>query len=151
KQRLRKMVGIMEAQMVRYYKEANRLPGRTGESMLRLLEMRLDSVVKKAGWATSPRFARQLVSHGHVSVNGRRVKSPSFIVSKGDRIEMKAALKDNFYVNLAKQGFERRGAALPSWMTAGDNGAVLIARAPEASEFTFPISDQYVVEFYSKR
>lgn len=151
KQKLKAMSGMLEAQMRRYYDAALRLPGSTGTNLLRLLETRLDTVVRKIGWATSPKFARQLVNHGNVLVNGLIVRAPSYGVSPGDRIELKGHMKENFHINLSHQGHERRGSVLPAWLSVnGQDGSVQVLRHPEPGEFTYPIIEQYVVEFYSR-
>ncbi|MBI2070872.1 MAG: 30S ribosomal protein S4 [Elusimicrobia bacterium] len=152
KQRLRRMMGINEAQMRRYYDEAQRLPGRTGENLLNLLELRLDNVVRKIGLAASPRFARQLVGHGHVMVNGKRVTIPSYAVQPGDQIQIDKTMKSNFFVDLAQQNHERRATVMPSWIKwdkAESKGEIL--RLPEKGEVSFPVNDQYIVEFYTRR
>ncbi|MBI4668458.1 MAG: 30S ribosomal protein S4 [Elusimicrobia bacterium] len=151
KQKLKKMLGINEAKMKLYYERAQRMPGRTGENLLKLVEMRLDNVARRLGLATSPRFARQLVGHGHVLIGGRRITVPSYEVKPGDILELKG-LKNNFFVDLSRQNFERRGGVLPGWLnwdSASQKGRVL--RLPEKGELSFPINDQYIVEFYTRR
>ena len=152
KQKLKRMAGILERQTRHYYQDAADMAGKTGENMLRLIEMRLDNVVRKMGLATSLRFARQLVNHGHVRVNGKSVTLPAYEVSAGDKIELNAEMKENFYVKLALESFTRRGSVIPNWIS-WDAGTVSaqVLRSPEASEFSYPISDNYIVEFYTRR
>lgn len=152
KQRLKRLAGINEAQMRRYYELARQMPGQTGQNMLGILERRLDNVIKRLGVATSPRFARQLVGHGHLRVNGRRVTLPSYLVRPGDRLELDSSMLENFFVQLSRQGFERRSMPVPSWIEwdpQAKKGQVL--RMPEAAEVVFPVNSQHIVEFYTRR
>lgn len=152
KQKLKRMIGINEAQMRRYYSEAQRQTGSTGENMLKLLDVRLDSVMRHLGLATSPRFARQLVGHGHVFINGRRVTLPSYHVRPGDVVQVNPKMKENFFLQLSEQGFERRGSVTPGWINWNKaERKAEILRLPEKGETHFPVNDQYIVEFYTRR
>ena len=138
--------------MRRYMEVANRTAAKTGEGLLDLLERRLDRVVRHVGLATSPRFARQLVSHGHIRVNGVRVDRPSFMVKTGDVVELESKARENFYVQLALKNFEQRGSQVPAWIS-WDKASVQakILRSPTVAEFTLPVNHQYIVEFYTRR
>lgn len=152
KQKLKRMAGILERQMRRYFKEAARQPGRTGEALLRILETRLDNVVRKVGLATSLRFARELVTHGHVRLNGRKVTIPSINVRPGNKIEIEPSMKDNTQIKLALENFGRRASVIPNWISWDqERGVAQILRLPEASELNLPVTDQYIVEFYTRR
>ncbi|MEK7287271.1 MAG: 30S ribosomal protein S4 [Elusimicrobiota bacterium] len=152
KQRLKRMVGISEAQMRRYYSLAKQMSGQTGDNMLKIIELRLDNVVKRLGIASSPKFARQLVGHGHLRVNGRRVNLPSYQVRTGDRLELDQSVKENFFVQLSRQGFERRGSVPPHWIEwDAQEKKGQVVRMPEMAEISFPVNSQYIVEFYTRR
>ncbi|MBI4369322.1 MAG: 30S ribosomal protein S4 [Elusimicrobia bacterium] len=152
KQRLKRMMLMNEAQMRGFYEKAKDEEGRTGQNLLHRLELRLDNVVRRLGLAVSPRFARQLVSHGHILVNGQSVNLPAYQVQPGDRLALNPKLKENYFVTLAAQGFDRRASASPSWIAwdrATAEGEVI--RWPEKNEVSFPVNDQYIVEFYTRR
>ena len=100
KQKARRIYGVLETQFRNLYEEANRAPGITGESLLRMLELRLDNVVYRTGWGASRSQARQLVRHGHISINGKRVDIPSYRVRAGETITLKAVTRENFNVCL---------------------------------------------------
>src|SRR5579863_8540263 len=113
KQKAKRIAGLTEEQFRRYFREAERMPGLTGENLLRLLETRLDNVVKRLGLASSESQARQLVLHGHVKVNDRRVDIPSYAVQPGDRIILGDKIKQNMFVQQAQQSIQKKGG-LPS-------------------------------------
>lgn len=152
KQKLGRMTGVLETQMRHYYTQAASLSGRTGENILRLLEVRLDNIVKKVGLATSLRFARQMVNHGHIKVNGKRVTIASYGAKPGDKIEIDQKMRDNFHVKLSLESFAKRGSVLPSWIQwDAERFEAQVLRSPENAEFAFPINDQYIVEHYTRR
>jgi small subunit ribosomal protein S4 len=148
KQKARRIYGVLEAQFRNLYAEANRAPGITGENLLRMLELRLDNVVYRAGWGASRSQARQLVRHGHVHVNGKRVTIPSYRVRAGETITLKAATRENFNVRRNLDTLER---SLPAWLEKSDNGfAVSVLSAPERAQIDETINEQLIVELYSK-
>src|SRR5262245_39973769 len=111
KQKVRRIYGILERQFQGYYQEASRRKGRTGEEMLALLERRLDNVVCRAGFASSRAEARQLVRHGHVRINGKRVDIPSYVVRNGEKIDLKDSARKFVKVTSALAGAEKRPQA----------------------------------------
>jgi small subunit ribosomal protein S4 len=141
---------INERQFRRYYHEASRKTGDTGEHMIGLLERRLDSVVFRAKFVPTPFAARQLVSHGHVSVNGKRVTIPSYLVKEGDAIELKSKAKDMALVLEAVKSTERE---VPDYIEA-DHGKMTakFLRTPKLSDVPYAVQMQpsLVVEFYSR-
>jgi small subunit ribosomal protein S4 len=148
KQKARRIYGVLETQFRNLYEEANRAPGITGESLLRMLELRLDNVVYRAGWGASRSQARQLVRHGHVSINGKRVDIPSYRLRAGEVVTLKAPTRENFNVVRNLATLER---SLPAWMEKGDNGfTVTVVAAPERAQIDEAINEQLIVELYSK-
>jgi len=148
KQKARRIYGVLEAQFRNMYAEANRAPGITGENLLRMLELRLDNVVYRAGWGASRSQARQLVRHGHIQVNGKRVTIPSYRVRAGEAITLKAATRENFNVRRNLDTLER---SLPAWLEKSDNGfTVAVLSAPERAQIDETINEQLIVELYSK-
>jgi len=147
KQKARRFYGVLEAQFRRYYDKASRQPGITGENLLRLLEMRLDNVVTRLGFAASRRQARQLIRHGHFMVNGRRVDIPSYQVRTDDVITIKANSRAESVIRTATDMV----ASVAPWLQADYdalNGKIL--KAPERSEIDTPVREQLIVELYSK-
>ena len=149
KQKVRKPYGLVETQFRRYFREAERRKGITGETLLQLLECRLDNVVYKMGFSANRRQARQLISHGHFMVNGKPVNIPSYIVKAGDVVEVRESSRDiqSIQENLAKAG--HRG--LPTWLevdAANFKGKVL--HVPSREEIQLPVQEQLIVELYSK-
>lgn len=148
KQKARYTYGVMEKQFRRYYAEATRQKGVTGEILLQLLERRLDNVVYRAGWAATRPQARQFVGHGHINVNGRRVDIPSYRVRPGDVIELRAKTREMVQVRWNLDVLDR---ALPGWLTAGDGGMqVTVVQAPSRDQIDVPVREQLIVELYSK-
>ena len=149
KQKAKRIYGMLERQMRRFYAEATRHPGVTGENLLILLERRLDNVVYRMGFADSRAQARQLVAHGHFSVNGRRVKAPSYLVKPEDEISVRPrSRKGTYFKNRAEQ-MDR--AAVADWITVDSSelrGRVL--REPDAEEIESLLNEQLIVEFYSR-
>jgi len=147
KQKARRFYGVLEAQFRRYYEKASRQPGITGENLLRLLEMRLDNVVTRLGFAASRRQGRQLIRHGHFLVNGRRVDIPSYQVRADDVITIKANSKAEGVIRTATDMV----ASVAPWLQADYdalNGKIL--KPPERSEIDTPVREQLIVELYSK-
>lgn len=149
KQKIRRLYGVLERQFSGYFKEAHRRKGITGENLLQLLERRLDNSAYRLGFACSRAEARQLVRHGHVWVNGKRVTIPSSLVKEGDVIEIKEKSRGHQRVVDALKEVERRG--IPSWLELDSEGFKGIVKSlPARSDITFPIEEQLVVELYSK-
>jgi small subunit ribosomal protein S4 len=147
KQRVRKMYGLTETQFKRFFMEAERMGGITGTNLLVLLERRLDNMVYRLGFAGSRREARQLVSHRHIMVNGRKVNVPSFLVNEGDAIE--AVNKDLPSVRNALESVVRRG--IPSWLELDKEEAKgKVKLLPAREDITLPIKEQLIVEYYSR-
>lgn len=148
KQKLRAMYGILEKQFRRYYKEAARRPGITGENLLRMLEMRLDNVVWRAGFAQTRPQARQLVNHGHFQVNGRKVDIPSYQVRPGDAVSIKERSRDLIIIQHA---VDTLGRPLPDWLDVNhDQRSVTIRDYPRRDQIDTAINEQLIVELYSK-
>jgi small subunit ribosomal protein S4 len=148
KQKARRIYGLLEKQFRNLYEEASRESGITGENLLRMLEMRLDNVVFRAGWGASRRQARQFVRHGHVRVNGRRVTIPSYRVRKGDVVTLKEASRQMFAVRRNMDTLDRQR---PPWLEAGDAGfAVSVLNPPLREHIDEPVQEQLIVELYSK-
>ena len=151
KQKLKGYYGnITEKQFRRYYEEAVRKPGDTGENMIGLLERRLDAVVFRAKFVPTPFAARQLVSHGHVKVNGRRVTIPSYLVKEGDALELLPKAKDMALVLEALKSAERD---TPDYIEVDDNKATAkFLRTPKLSDVPYAVQMQpsLVVEYYSR-
>lgn len=148
KQKARRIYGVLEKQFVRLYDEANRMPGITGETLLILLELRLDNVAFRAGWASSRDQARQLVRHGHVLVDGKRVTIPSFRVKKGQVISLKTKAKNMVVVQHNLDVLER---AVPPWLErSGDKHEVTVLNEPLREHIDIPVNEQQIVELYSK-
>jgi small subunit ribosomal protein S4 len=149
KQKARFTYGVLERQFRRYYEAASRTKGKTGEALLQLLESRLDNVVYRAGLARTRRQARQLVSHGHFIVNGKKVNVPSFQVSKFDIIDVKPKSLNTLPFVAAKESFGDR--PIPGWLqVVQSNLRILVHQLPERAQIDVPVQEQLIVEFYSK-
>ncbi|MFI5777183.1 30S ribosomal protein S4 [Nocardia sp. NPDC051570] len=149
KQKARFSYGILERQFAKYYKEAHRQKGKTGDNLLRLLEARLDNVVYRAGLARTRRQARQLVSHGHFVVNGVKVDVPSFQVSQYDIIDVKEKSLPTLPFQVARETFGDR--PIPGWLQVVPNRLrILVHQLPERAQIDVPINEQLIVEYYSK-
>ncbi len=147
KQKLRKTYGLSEKQFRRFFTAAERKEGITGTNFLILLERRIDNMVYRLGFATSRAEARQLVSHSHITVNKKKVTSPSFIVRAGDEIEVRH--KELPSVQNALESVVRRG--LPSWIELDkENMKGVIKLLPTREDITMPIKEQLIVEYYSR-
>jgi small subunit ribosomal protein S4 len=147
KQKARRFYGVLENQFRTYYDKASRQPGVTGENLLRLLETRLDNVLVRLGFAASRRQARQLVRHGHWSVNGRRVDIPSYQVRTGDVIAVKASTGAETVIRDATELI----SSVPAWLEADhDSLTAKVLRLPDRDEIVTPVQEQLIVELYSK-
>jgi small subunit ribosomal protein S4 len=147
KQKARRYYGVLESQFRRYYDKASRQPGITGENLLMLLESRLDNVVVRLGFAASRRQARQLVSHGHWTVNGRRVDIPSYQVKPDDVI----TIKPNSAATDVVRDATELTSGVPAWLQADhDSLNAKVLRLPDRSEISAPVEEQLIVELYSK-
>jgi len=149
KQKIRQTYGLLERQFKRYFYIADKMKGVTGSNLLQLLERRLDNVVYRSGFASNRRQARQLISHGHFTVNGRRVTIPSYLVREGEIIEPRESSKKLVVIQEGVARAEQRG--FPAWIEMDTNslkGKVL--HFPSREEIPLPVQEQLVVEFYSK-
>ncbi|MBQ7859942.1 MAG: 30S ribosomal protein S4 [Faecalibacterium sp.] len=150
KQKVKFIYGVLEKQFANYFTEASRRPGQAGENLLQMLECRLDNVVFRLGFAQTRRDARQLVSHAHFTVNGKKVNIPSYQVKAGDVIEVRESSRSS--VKFSKLvGPEAPVVALPSWLTreAGTLKGV-VTKLPERSDIEFEVKEHLIVELYSK-
>jgi small subunit ribosomal protein S4 len=149
KQKARFTYGVMEKQFRRYYEEANRSGGKTGEALLQILESRLDNVVYRAGLARTRRMARQLVSHGHFTVNGVKVNVPSYRVAQYDIIDVRDTSLNTVPFQIARETAGER--PMPGWLqVVGERQRILVHQLPERPQIDVPLSEQLIVEFYSK-
>ena len=150
KQKVRRVYGVLERQFSGYFQEASRRKGRTGEEMLALLERRLDDAARRLGFAASRSEARQLVGHGHVLINGKRLDIPSYVVRVGDNITLTEGAKTFKFVAAAIAGADKRPQA--SWLEADRaNFAGSIKGSPVREDLNEPeIREQLVVEYYSR-
>jgi small subunit ribosomal protein S4 len=147
KQKARRYYGVLEKQFRGYYQKASRRQGITGEELLRLLEMRLDNVVYRLGFAASRAQARQLVRHGHFHVNGRRVNIPSYQVRTDDIISLRPGAAGESAVRSATE----LTASVANWLQADhDNLTGKVLRQPDRDEIDTPVQEQLIVELYSK-
>lgn len=149
KQKVKRIYGVLEKQFRNYFKEADRKVGVTGETLLCLLEKRLDNVIFRIGFANSRPQARQWVSHGHVLVNGRRVDIPNYQVKPGDEIQADATMSKNLFLVASIESSKGRG--VPEWLELdGENVKGRVIREPQRTDVTYPIEEQLIVELYSK-
>ena len=150
KQKARFSYGILEKQFYRYYVEASRRPGKTGDNLLQLLEGRLDNVVYRAGFARTRRHARQLVVHGHFKVNGKKVDIPSFQVSQYDVIDVREKSLEMTPFIVARETHGER--VVPAWLEAVPTRMrILVHQVPTRAQIDLPVQEQLIVEFYSKK
>jgi small subunit ribosomal protein S4 len=149
KQKLRRMYGVLEGQFRRYFAMADRAKGVTGETLLQLLERRLDNTVYRIGFATSRAEARQLVRHGHFRVNGRKVNVPSYLVRAGDTVSVRDRSQKVARIQESLELAQRRG--VPDWLEITPEAfAGRVKSLPARSDLTMPINEKLVVELYSK-
>lgn len=151
KQKVRRMYGLLEKQFAKLMNEATRKPGLSGENLLQLLEQRLDNTVYRAGFATSRRGARQLVSHGHFELNGRRVDIPSIRVKAGDVITVRPKSVKSGYFTTINDVFGNTAQVPLSWVK-GDikKLKIEVTGLPKREEAEADINEQLIVEYYSR-
>lgn len=147
KQLIKRYYGVLEKQFSNYYKKAERIKGSTGENLLRLLESRLDNIVYRLGFANTRAEARQLVSHKGITVNGKVVNIPSFLVAPNDEIAVRDRCKDQERIKDAMQTVEQ--SDVPEWLQRDAQKGIL-KRYPDMNEFPPEFKVYLVVEFYSK-
>jgi len=148
KQKARRIYGVLETQFRNLYEEASRQSGITGENLLRMLELRVDNVAFRAKWAASRSQARQLVSHGHVLVNGKRVTIASFRLRNGDVVSLAPSSRD---VITVRQNLDLIDRPVPGWLEVSDGGNAVAVRAmPEREQIDTQVREQLIVELYSK-
>ena len=149
KQKAKFMYGVSEKQFRRLFAEAARREGNTGALLISLLEQRLDNVVYRMGFASTRRFARQLVTHGHILVNGKRVDIPSYRVRAGEKIEIVEKSKENPQIVRAIELTNQTG--IVAWGDVEkDKKYGIFTRIPEREEVVIPVEERYIVELYSK-
>lgn len=149
KQKAKRIYFTLEGQFRQYYEKANRAQGVTGDLLIQQLERRLDNVAYRLGFAISRRQARQIVRHGHVQVNGRKVNIPSFQVNVGDEIAIRDAAKKMVII---EQGLQYAASnPLPPWLEANfENMSGRVLSLPKRKDVALPINEQLIVELYSK-
>jgi small subunit ribosomal protein S4 len=149
KQKVKRIYGVLEDQFRLYFQAADRQRGITGETLLQLLERRLDNVIYRLGLASSRPQARQLVRHGHFQVNGKKVDIPSYSVRAGDVVAVKAASQKNPTIAHAIE--EVKGRGIPGWLTfdAGEQAGKIVS-LPTREQINLPVQEQLIVELYSK-
>ena len=147
KQKAKRIYGVLEGQFRRYFHAAEREKGVTGENLLRLLELRLDNVVYRLGFAASRRESRQMVAHGHFAVNNRKVSVPSYLVKVGDAVQLRGTKHQTRIEDNANAG---RGA-VPQWLEVDLAGRRGVVRGlPLREDIQIPVTEQLIVELYSK-
>lgn len=149
KQKMRRIYGVMEQQFSNYFNKAERRPGLTGSNLLILLEIRLDNVVYRLGFAESRAQARQLVLHGHIMLNGRRTNVPSALVSTGDTVSVRPeSVKNNYFKALHQELDDRR---VPRWLQLDIKAlSARIADRPVREDIDVSLNEQLIVEYYSR-
>ena len=149
KQKAKRFYGVLESQFRSYFEMAERRPGQTGENLLSILESRLDNVVYRLGFAMSRAEARQMVSHGHITVNGRKVNIPSYLVKPGMVISLKDSSKslDKIKANVEANAFRQP----PKWLEYDVNNMIAkVTAVPAREDIDLPIEEHLIVELYSK-
>lgn len=149
KQKAKRIYGVLEAQFRNYFKRAERQTGITGENLLRFLERRLDNVVYRAGLAASRSEARQLVRHGHFTVNGRKVNIPSYLVRPGDVIAIRERSKNSVRIKeLVERAADQRP---PAWLSYdAERAEVRVLALPTRDQIDVPVQEHLIVELYSR-
>ena len=148
KQKARRVYGVLEKQFRLYYEQALREKGRTGENLIRILESRLDNAVYRTGFAVSRKQARQIVSHGHVEVNGRKTNVPSYQVKQGDVLGIRERSKDSPVVKQALESFQREQVP---WLEVDRKKLkATVVERPAGESVDVPIRDEMIVELYSR-
>lgn len=149
KQKIKRIYGLIEKPFRNAFQKADRMKGITGSNLIGMLERRLDNVVYRGGLASSRSEARQLVKHGHLRVNGRRVDIPSYLISKGDEVEVKSTSLQIARVMAAVEGVKRR--EIPQWLElSAESKKLRIREVPMREDVTAPMEERLVVELYSK-
>ena len=150
KQKVKFVYGILEKQFHSYYEKAMRMPGETGENLLVLVERRLDNVVYRLGFAMTRREARQLVNHGHFTVNGRKVNIPSYLVKVGDVIEVRESSRSSVKFKRFV-GEDAIIVNVPQWLSKEKNSLTgTVSKLPAREDIDLPIEEHLIVELYSK-
>ena len=149
KQQARRYYGIQEGQFHKYFLMAERKQGMTGENLLRICESRLDNVVYLLGWASSRAEARQLTTHGHYLVNGKKVDIPSYLLKAGDVVSIREKSRDSEKI---KAVLEANGSRpVPEWLDKnGDDLTAKVVKLPDREQIEVPVEEHLIVEFYSK-
>ena len=149
KQKVKRLYGLLEQQFRRSFHEAERRKGVTGTLLLQILESRLDNVVYRLGFASSRPEARQLVSHGHIAVDGKKVTISSYLLKPGQVVSLREKSQKNDRIVESLEGVQRRG--LPSWLELNkDQFSGVFRAAPAREDITMPVNEQLIVELYSK-
>jgi small subunit ribosomal protein S4 len=149
KQKVKAIYGILEAQFRRFFQEAVRMPGASGENLLILLERRLDNVVYQLGFASSRSQARQFIRHGHILVDGKKIDIPSYLVKTNQVISVAEKMRKNAIVKRALE--ERDPEKITGWLKLDkDNMRGTVLRLPKRSDITVPLQENLIVELYSK-
>src|ERR1700749_4668292 len=149
KKKVKRIYGVLENQFRRYFEIADRTRGITGETLLQLLERRLDNVIYRLGLATSRAQARQLVRHGHFLVNGKKVDIPSYSVKQGDIVTVLGRTQKNPTIEHAME--EVKGRGIPEWLSFDPNAiAGRVVSMPTREQINLPVQEQLIVELYSK-
>ncbi len=149
KQKARRYYGILEGQFRHYFEMAERKQGVTGDNLLRILESRLDNVVYRLGWACSRAEARQLVVHGHFTVNGKKVDIPSYLLRAGETVAISAKSKDSVKIQSVLES--NSGRPVPAWLDLNREALeAKVVNLPSREEIDTPVEEQLIVEFYSK-
>ncbi|MBI4688427.1 MAG: 30S ribosomal protein S4 [Nitrospirae bacterium] len=149
KQKVKQIYGVLEKQFKRYFYMAKRTKGVTGGNLLQFLEMRLDSMVYHSGFDSNRRQARQFITHGHLTVNGRKVNIPSYLVRVGDVIAVKEPSRDMAPLQESVSKIEHRG--VPTWMDVDTkNLSSKVLRLPSRDEIALPVQEELIVELYSR-
>ncbi len=149
KQKVKRMYGVLERQFRNYFARASRSKGITGTALLQMLESRLDNIVYRLGFASSRAMARQLVAHGHIEVNGRKVTIPSALVRPGSVVTLREKSRKNEQIKICLDTAKGRG--VPAWLELdADRFQGTLKQLPDREEITMPIQEQLIVELYSK-
>ncbi|MBC7083834.1 MAG: 30S ribosomal protein S4 [Firmicutes bacterium] len=149
KQKLRRIYGVLERQFERYFEMASRKRGVTGEALLQILESRLDNVVYRMGLATSRAEARQMVRHGHIAVNGKKLSIPSYLVESGDVVSVREGSRELTRFKLAAEAAE--GRTVPAWLSLHPDGlSATVLSLPTRDQIDVPVQEHMIVELYSR-
>jgi len=149
KQKTKRFYGVLEKQFYSYFEKAEKKQGVTGENLLQILESRLDNVVYRLGFAMSRPEARQLVRHGHFTVNGKKVNIPSYLVKAGDVVALKSGSKDSVKIKSVLEATANK--PVPKWLDLDrNNQQATVVNLPNRDEIDLPVEEQLIVELYSK-